>query len=224
MVDTNLTTSFPLNTANSEILEQSLEYAAVILAEDIARSLDLPKIPISYVAGKEYLRSDAQKTGGKLKLPAAAIQIRNIKQFDGGYNAFALRHLGAGGIKTDRIQRTVTKYSLCPVLVTCNFHFISQDHKDVIRFTKNWITNLRRAFEISGPDGFELGIGLKREKSIDVSDVELENMTPLFDLETNVEIWTFTGNLVKTPLVQSVNTQLHVVNQPATEQQYMDMN
>lgn len=212
MKNINGTTSFPLRVCDSEILDQSLEFAAKTLAEDVSRSLNISEVPISFTTGKQYLRAIAQKSGGKLSLPACSIQIRNMKAPEESYNAFAMRHFGVGGIFTDDSKKTVIKYNLRPLLVSCVFHFLSQDHKEVLLFSQNWISNLRRAFFITGSDGFEIGIGLKRDKSIDFSDVELDNMTPFFDLEANVDIQTYTGDLLKVQTVQSIRERTYLTS------------
>jgi hypothetical protein len=65
---------------------------------------------------------------------------------------------------------------------------------------------------MKGPDGFEINIGLKRERNISISSVELNEMSPFFDIITSVDIVTFTGNINTHFTVLSLNTSVNTVN------------
>ena len=144
---------FPLKNPETSLFEASLESASIMLREVVGYSLGSKKedVPIKFVAGRQHFRAWAQQGAGKLKLPALALQISNIRTPEEGYNAFAMRHLGIG----DRYQESeqhITKYHLRPLYVTCLVRFVCQNYEDVLKFSQGWISQLRRAFYLEGKD------------------------------------------------------------------------
>jgi hypothetical protein len=197
---------------NTSILRASLDGAQQILKEHTMASLGINSINSVWVAGKQHFRKWARELGGQtLKLPGLAFQIQDVKIPTDHYNSFAMKHLGVDGPTSDD-ESFMTRYFLTPVQISFITRFVTKDYEELINFMSGWMYQMERAFVLSDNNSFEPTFGLRPDPNLTVPEDELDDTGTLFIMEAPVQLYTFTGNKQKVPLLKTLKYTVNLTD------------
>jgi len=194
------------------------EISILGLGQQLQRFFPDRTIDVVTIAGMTALRSMARKNAGKIKFPFFAMRPSSLAKNGEGYNPTILARRGRIGprLSGDTGNITDAVFHLVPTKVTMNVNMLTNDFKDVIRFSQRWMfasikNYLNYQLDVEGEAPINIHVQLMEEFTF--PDMENEDVGELFNVEATLTLNTYLGYVRKRVAIQSALITTSSVNE-----------
>lgn len=209
-----------------DALPQSEIYTTSIagVAAQLKRFFPGKDVPVVKSTGMNHFRA-LFKRNKKIERPFFAYMPSTIETPTEGYNSFILRRIGRLGPKLPGTSiegqpAATIMYHFMPVNVAFRVLFITDDSRDVDALAQRWLTAARHHylnFQIDVEGQAPIYIKVNMDQSIQVPDLEFDEIGESYVVELNLNIDTYHGSVARRVVVSTMNVNLAGVSSDAED-------
>lgn len=193
-----------IESSESPIFNESYESLKKILKRIWGEEIEVYGTIQDSDINREQGRID-QKVGMK---PYFVLRPSSFEDNLNSYNGFSLKKYGTKPVRAE--NGYFYGFHLKPCKLLCSVSFYCTSMPEMLKFMSTWHFNSREFTFALDVGGYNVDIHVDVEPTLTVPTRDLSGPNPL-RVEANLSLYTYTGNVYKSPAVETLTNELYIV-------------